>query len=152
MNRVQVSDAPAPVVQTPTTTQTVDVPPQVVEPVKSVQTTEPKPEPPKVIPTTTKHDKDSIAELYQKYKSIGQEEDGHQDNNITVSGLMALAADLGVDAEDVVMLVLLYKIGSTKQYVVSESEWTQGWSKLGCTNLSQIKSKLPGFVRFFEFS
>jgi DCN1-like protein 1/2 len=91
-----------------------------------------------------------VAGLFLKYKTIGQEEDGNQENCITVSGLVSLAGDLGVDAEDVVMLVLLYKIGSTKQYVVSETEWTTGWNKLSCTNLAQMKAKLPSLRKELE--
>lgn len=95
------------------------------------------------IPEVIKDDGESTANLFIKYRDIGREEDGHEENYITVSGLVKFAQDLGVDAEDVVMLVVLYKIGSTKQYVVSEYEWNDGWRNLGCSNLSQMRNKLP---------
>jgi DCN1-like protein 1/2 len=41
------------------------------------------------------------------------------------------------------MLILLFKINSTKQYVVTKDQFVNGFRSLNCSNLKDIKALLP---------
>lgn len=101
-------------------------------------------------PTKPKSTDDkTVASLFEQYLQISKDEDITSDC-ITISGLIKFAEDLEVDPQDIVMLILLYKIGSTKQYVVTKDQFINGFKSMNCNNLDQIKSALPKLRQEFN--
>eukprot|EP01027_Heterolobosea_sp_BB2_P002146 GEZU01003236.1.p1 GENE.GEZU01003236.1~~GEZU01003236.1.p1 ORF type:complete len:317 (-),score=60.51 GEZU01003236.1:349-1299(-) len=88
----------------------------------------------------------SLEQLYEEYKAIGIEEGGdEEEDSIQGMGMIAFGEDLGVSPDDVVMLIILWKLESKNQYTLSRSEFINGFKKLGLTSLSKIKSYVPTF-------
>lgn len=50
--------------------------------------------------------------------------------------------DICVPPEDVVMLVLAYKMGARQMGFFTQSEWTKGLTDLQCDSILKIKQKL----------
>lgn len=104
----------------------------------------------------------NLASLFDKYKQIGVQEGADADvDAIQGQGLIAFAEDLGVDPEDIVMLVLLWKLGSSAQFQLSRSEFTEGLATMGLDHIEKIKARLPAlrqelhdsstFKNFYDF-
>lgn len=50
--------------------------------------------------------------------------------------------DIGVEPENVVMLVLAYKMGATQMGFFSQYEWLKGLTELECDSAVKMQSKL----------
>lgn len=50
--------------------------------------------------------------------------------------------DIGVEPENVVMLVLAYKMGARRMGFFTQPEWTKGLTDLQCDTPSKVQSKL----------
>lgn len=50
--------------------------------------------------------------------------------------------DIGVEPENVVMLVLAYKMGARQMGFFTQSEWTKGLTDLQCDTPAKVQSKL----------
>jgi DCN1-like protein 4/5 len=63
--------------------------------------------------------------------------------------------DIAVPPEDVVMLVLAYKMGAKQMGFFTQSEWTKGLTDLQCDSVQKIQNKLGNdflagcLVKFF---
>eukprot|EP01027_Heterolobosea_sp_BB2_P010536 GEZU01015453.1.p1 GENE.GEZU01015453.1~~GEZU01015453.1.p1 ORF type:complete len:289 (-),score=93.66 GEZU01015453.1:206-994(-) len=87
-----------------------------------------------------------LTKLFEKYKKIGIEEGGDEDvDAIQGEGLIQFANDLEVDPEDIVMMVILWKLNSEVQYQVSRSEFVDGFANMGLDTLEKIKARIPQF-------
>ncbi|KAL0489378.1 hypothetical protein AKO1_010695 [Acrasis kona] len=85
-------------------------------------------------------DVSELDELFNAYESVGDQE---IKGEIGGDGIMKFAEDVGVDPEQVQLLVLFWKLGCKKQYVITKEEFTTGMAKLGMETLDKIKTKLP---------
>ena len=56
--------------------------------------------------------------------------------------------DIGVEPENIVMLVLAYKMGARQMGFFTQSEWTKGLTELQCDTPAKVQSKLD-FLRNF---
>ncbi|KAF9262060.1 DUF298-domain-containing protein [Marasmius fiardii PR-910] len=63
--------------------------------------------------------------------------------DITTDGTIKFCEDLGVDPEDVVLLVVAYELKSTKMAEWNKKGWTEGWKALGCDSISAMQAALP---------
>jgi DCN1-like protein 1/2 len=68
--------------------------------------------------------------------------DANDKNVILVNGTEKLCADLGVDPNDVLMLVLSWHLESESMCEFSRPGWIKGWTNLGAQTFDQMKSCL----------
>jgi DCN1-like protein 1/2 len=92
-----------------------------------------------------------LESLFDIYLQVSREEDVTADD-ATVSGLIKFSEDLGVTPQDIVMLIILYQLNSTRQYVVTKDQFVSGWKKLGCNNLKDMRAYLPRTRKEFHAS
>ncbi|XP_026318952.1 DCN1-like protein 4 [Hyposmocoma kahamanoa] len=57
-------------------------------------------------------------------------------------GMEKFCEDLGVDPENVVMLVIAYKMGSKQMGYFTQEEWVKGLTELQCDNVHKLQNKL----------
>lgn len=50
--------------------------------------------------------------------------------------------DIGVEPENIVMLVLAYRMGARQMGFFTQSEWTKGLTELQCDTPAKVQSKL----------
>jgi len=89
----------------------------------------------------------TLDELFEKYRyssheDIDEDDDSEDSDKITLEGLLKFCEDLGIQPDDVVMLVFFWKIKSKKQYTISKEEWSNGLKSLNCKGIKDIKNKL----------
>eukprot|EP01027_Heterolobosea_sp_BB2_P013395 GEZU01019326.1.p1 GENE.GEZU01019326.1~~GEZU01019326.1.p1 ORF type:complete len:387 (-),score=153.93 GEZU01019326.1:222-1382(-) len=93
-------------------------------------------------------DSDNLETVFNKHKEIGIEEGGDEDEDaIQGSGLLSFADDLGVQPDDLVMMIILWKLNSKVQYTLYRNEFVGGFTKMGINNMGQIRAKLDSFRR-----
>ena len=63
--------------------------------------------------------------------------------NIEPEGMVQLCEELGVSAEDVVMLVLAWRLNAKTMGTFTWEEWLGGMSALACDSTSKLKAQLP---------
>jgi len=81
-------------------------------------------------------------ELFDKYKDKDSDDEGPQ---IGPEGIEQLCKDIGVDPEDVLVLVLAYYLNAQKMGFFSKTEFISGLQKLGVDNISKLKGQLSNF-------
>ncbi|XP_050348718.1 DCN1-like protein 5 [Nymphalis io] len=57
-------------------------------------------------------------------------------------GMEKFCEDLGVDPENVVMLVIAYKMGAKQMGYFTQEEWIKGLTELQCDNVHKLQNKL----------
>lgn len=57
-------------------------------------------------------------------------------------GMEKFCEDIGVEPENVVMLVLAYKMNARQMGFFTLSEWLKGFSELQCDSISKVQQKL----------
>eukprot|EP00026_Physarum_polycephalum_P013126 Phypoly_transcript_13498.p1 GENE.Phypoly_transcript_13498~~Phypoly_transcript_13498.p1 ORF type:complete len:279 (+),score=56.62 Phypoly_transcript_13498:134-970(+) len=82
-----------------------------------------------------------VEELFDKYK----DKDADDEQQIGPEGIEQLCKDLGVDPEDVLVLVLAYYLNAQKMGFFSKTEFITGLQKLGVDNISKLKGQLSNF-------
>lgn len=60
--------------------------------------------------------------------------------------------DIGVEPENVVMLVLAYKMGARQMGFFTQSEWTKGFTDLQCDTVTKVQSKLDHLRNYLNDS
>ncbi|KAL4452395.1 hypothetical protein ABPG75_008057 [Micractinium tetrahymenae] len=81
-------------------------------------------------------DRDAIHRLFLRYKEADEELVG-------VEGISQLCADLGVEPDDIVVLVLSWHFGAEAMCEYSRKEFEEGMAGLGCDSIDKLKAKLP---------
>eukprot|EP01010_Urceolus_cornutus_P004933 NODE_822_length_1308_cov_13.621922_g623_i0.p1 GENE.NODE_822_length_1308_cov_13.621922_g623_i0~~NODE_822_length_1308_cov_13.621922_g623_i0.p1 ORF type:complete len:346 (-),score=60.32 NODE_822_length_1308_cov_13.621922_g623_i0:197-1234(-) len=85
-----------------------------------------------------------LQHLFDKYKAVGISEGGEESVNALQAGSFPpFAEDLGVELEDLIMLIIPFKLDCKSPYRISYDEWMNGWLRLRATNLEGMKSQLP---------
>ncbi|CAK1585705.1 unnamed protein product [Parnassius mnemosyne] len=57
-------------------------------------------------------------------------------------GMEKFCADIGVDPENVVMLVIAYKMGAKQMGYFTQEEWLKGLTELQCDSVQKLQNKL----------
>lgn len=86
---------------------------------------------------SAKLDRAAIHRLFQQYQEADEE------GVMGVEGISQLCADLGVEPDDVVVLVLSWHLEAETMCTYSQKEFEDGMAKLGCDSLDKLKAKLP---------
>eukprot|EP01004_Peranema_trichophorum_P005692 NODE_4542_length_1151_cov_43.037938_g4024_i0.p1 GENE.NODE_4542_length_1151_cov_43.037938_g4024_i0~~NODE_4542_length_1151_cov_43.037938_g4024_i0.p1 ORF type:complete len:313 (-),score=32.55 NODE_4542_length_1151_cov_43.037938_g4024_i0:129-1067(-) len=85
-----------------------------------------------------------LEQLFDKYKGHGVCEGGEESvNSLQEGSFPALAADLNVELEDIIMLIIPFKLGASTPYQISRSEWISGWKSLGAVTIEEMRNVLP---------
>eukprot|EP00754_Rhynchopus_humris_P001631 Rhum_TRINITY_DN10940_c0_g1::Rhum_TRINITY_DN10940_c0_g1_i1::g.41114::m.41114/K17822/DCUN1D1_2; DCN1-like protein 1/2 len=88
-----------------------------------------------------------MVELFETLKKVGVEEggDGARDE-IQGSGLVRLCDLLSIKAfGDPAILVIAWLLNCRTPYTITRAEFVSGFDRLGCTSLSDVKSRLEGW-------
>ncbi|CAJ0833159.1 7895_t:CDS:10 [Entrophospora sp. SA101] len=84
-----------------------------------------------------------LEDVFNKY--IDREEGNDRDRKgvISVDGVIKYCNDLGVDPEDVVMLVMAWHLKAEKIGEFKYEGFIEGWSKLRCDTLLKMRAAIP---------
>ena len=90
---------------------------------------------------------DEMERLYAQYASMDTKDPNNEEDTdyIGTDGLVKMAEDIGINPEQRIMLVMLYKIGATEQYKVKHNEFVSGFKKAGCHSLKDMKNNVPNW-------
>lgn len=83
-----------------------------------------------------------LEELFDKYKDKDNDEE-----QIGPDGIEQLCKDLGVDPEDVLVLVFAWHLNAQRIGFFSKEEFITGMQKLGSDSIAKLKNQLPNFKR-----
>lgn len=81
-------------------------------------------------------DRNSLRQLYLRYKDADSDA-------VLAEGILQLCEDLGVEPEDIVMLVLSWHLGAQSMGEFTQAEFEEGLAKIGVDSLDKLKAKLP---------
>lgn len=81
-------------------------------------------------------DKDAIHRLFLGYKD-------EDDDLIGVEGISQLCSDLGVEPDDIVVLVLSWRFNAQTMCEYSQKEFEEGMASLSCDSIDKLRDKLP---------
>eukprot|EP00695_Tsukubamonas_globosa_P003928 TRINITY_DN920_c0_g1_i1.p1 TRINITY_DN920_c0_g1~~TRINITY_DN920_c0_g1_i1.p1 ORF type:complete len:280 (+),score=105.98 TRINITY_DN920_c0_g1_i1:60-842(+) len=94
--------------------------------------------------STSSVNKKNIEALFDKYKKISIEGGGDEDSDVVqVPGIVQLAADLGVDVEDIIVLIVAWKMECKTPYSIARSEWNAGMADMSVDTIEGLKARLP---------
>jgi len=78
-----------------------------------------------------------VDELFEKYK------DPADPSSVGPEGVYHLCNDLGVDPEDISILVLSWYMNAQRMGYFKKEEWTSGLQKIGVDSIAKLKAHLP---------
>lgn len=91
---------------------------------------------------STESDKSKrLEEFYEKYR------DPEDPSVIGPDGIIKLCGDLNVQPEDIVVLVLAWRLNAKKMGYFTKKEFIDGLSKIGVDSLQKLQSHLPQFQK-----
>eukprot|EP00698_Gefionella_okellyi_P004159 TRINITY_DN13881_c0_g1_i1.p1 TRINITY_DN13881_c0_g1~~TRINITY_DN13881_c0_g1_i1.p1 ORF type:complete len:274 (-),score=62.61 TRINITY_DN13881_c0_g1_i1:127-897(-) len=79
-----------------------------------------------------------LEQLYEKYKDAA-------DGKIGPDGLDRFCSDIGIKSDDIVVLVISWKLNAKELYVLEKNEFVEGFKALGCDDIAAIKKMVPAF-------
>ncbi|CAE1279991.1 DCUN1D4_5 [Acanthosepion pharaonis] len=93
---------------------------------------------------------DDIVETFGKKRCIAwfQEYSGVDDDLISPEGMEKFCEDIGVEPENIVMLVLAWKLAAKSMGFFTMQEWLKGMTELQCDTTSKLRKKLD-FIRSY---
>eukprot|EP00752_Nemacystus_decipiens_P012031 g10666.t1 len=68
--------------------------------------------------------------------------DGDEKDSILDDGIEKFYAELGVDTQDLIVLIISWKMEAEEMCVYSRGEWQKGMSKLGVSSTRQLRQQL----------
>jgi len=83
-----------------------------------------------------KIDTSKIEALFNKYKE-------RDSDNIDDAGITQLTTDLGIDPEDIVMMILAYHFHAKTPGVFTHKEFVEGLTTLRCDTIDKLRDRLP---------
>jgi len=101
--------------------------------------------------TSSKKDSDSqfnakkLDKLFETYKEVDPDKPANEEDYIGPTGVTTFLGDLGVDPEDVVVLVLAWHLKAVEMGYFTKKEFTEGFKALNCDTIDKIKAKFDGF-------
>lgn len=108
---------------------------------------------PIVIPSI---DKKEVNALFNKYAIFDEDGDKIESTSpdslteITDYGIEAFYSDLNISIEDVVTLIVSWKMKAANMCVYTKIEFVRGFEALECSNIDEMKSKIPSMRREIE--
>ncbi|KAF0978667.1 hypothetical protein FDP41_002487 [Naegleria fowleri] len=95
--------------------------------------------------STTVNSGDEMEKLYAQYAALDPKDASNEDDvdYIGTEGILKMAEDIGINPEQRILLIILYKIGATEQYKIKHKEFVEGFKRNGCYSMKDIKSKAP---------
>lgn len=87
-------------------------------------------------------DRAAIHRLFLKYKEEGGDGE-EEDACVGVDGVTQLCSDLGVEPDDVVVLVLSWHFKAVAMCEYSRKEFEEGMAGLACDSIDKLRAKLP---------
>lgn len=93
------------------------------------------PQPVSDSPPAAKVDSSKLEKLFLKYKDPGTDK--------IEEGMAQLVKDLGVDAEDIITLVIAWKFGAKTIGEFTKQEFVDGMTKLRCDSVEKLRDKVP---------
>ncbi|KAG2392208.1 hypothetical protein C9374_012460 [Naegleria lovaniensis] len=95
--------------------------------------------------TSTVNSGDEMEKLYAQYAALDPKDPSNEDDvdYIGTEGILKMAEDIGINPEQRILLIILYKIGATEQYKIKHKEFIDGFKRNGCYSMKDIKSKAP---------
>jgi DCN1-like protein 1/2 len=86
-------------------------------------------------------DENKILQLFGKYKSHEKEEE--EEEKIKYEGLENFMKDLGVDPNDIIMLILAWHFNAKNVLEFTKSEFVEGFKTLKIDTVAALKEKVP---------
>ncbi|KAG7395711.1 Scaffold-type E3 ligase [Phytophthora boehmeriae] len=62
---------------------------------------------------------------------------------INEEGILKFCEDIGVDPQDVVVLVIAWKMGAAYMCAFTRKEWAKGMEAMDCDSVAKLKAKIP---------
>nr|CAG8541159.1 7576_t:CDS:10 [Entrophospora candida] len=84
-----------------------------------------------------------LEDVFNKYIDRDEGNDRDRKGVISVDGVIKYCNDLGVDPEDVVMLVMAWHLKAEKIGEFKYEGFIEGWSKLRCDTLLKMRAAIP---------
>lgn len=101
-------------------------------------------------------DRKRLEALWNRYK------DPHEDDKMTVDGVMKFLEDLNLNPESRTVLLIAWKFKAATQCEFTKEEFVSGMTDLGCDTVDKLKMKCPGleqeiresskFKDFYQFT
>ncbi|CAI9734442.1 Hypothetical predicted protein [Octopus vulgaris] len=96
---------------------------------------------------------DEVVDTFSKKRCLAwfQEysgSEGADDDVICPEGMEKFCEDIGVEPENIVMLVLAWKLAAKSMGFFTSQEWLKGMSELQCDTTSKLRKKLD-FIRLY---
>ncbi|TMW60859.1 hypothetical protein Poli38472_000901 [Pythium oligandrum] len=82
----------------------------------------------------------SVATIEQWFDQYA---DPDEEDTITEEGVVQFCEDIGVDLEDIVVLVIAWKMEAALMGTFTKKEWTQGMKALRCDSVDSLKAQIP---------
>ncbi len=87
--------------------------------------------------SSSKANPKALEELFNKYKD-------NQTNQMEGEGIAKFYEDVGIDAQqDTVALLISYYMAAKQMGIYEKEEFINGMNRLGCANIVDLKKKLP---------
>ncbi|CEG45615.1 Uncharacterized conserved protein [Plasmopara halstedii] len=81
---------------------------------------------------------DAVNAWFDTYIDPDDDED-----TINEEGILKFCEDIGVDSQDLVVLVIAWKMKATYMCAFTRKEWQSGMQKMGCDSAAILKAKIP---------
>ncbi|RLN55064.1 hypothetical protein BBJ29_006417 [Phytophthora kernoviae] len=65
------------------------------------------------------------------------------EDTINEEGILKFCEDIGVDPQDIVVLVIAWKMGAAYMCAFTRKEWTKGMEVMDCDSIAKLKAKIP---------
>lgn len=88
-------------------------------------------------PAKTTVDRKKIEQLFMKYRDV------HENDKMTVDGVMKFLEDLNLSAESILVLIIAWKCKAAVQCEFTKDEFTLGLMELTVDSIEKLKAKLP---------
>jgi DCN1-like protein 1/2 len=87
--------------------------------------------------------KDELGDVFDIYQRVDSHEGETDTQYIGGEGIMKFCEDLNIDPMDILVLIIMYKLGTKEQYKISRSEFCDGFRKSGVRNMQMIRDQVP---------
>ncbi|KAI9906461.1 hypothetical protein PsorP6_004713 [Peronosclerospora sorghi] len=81
---------------------------------------------------------DLVNVWFDSYLDLDDEED-----IINEEGILKFCDDIGVDPQDIVVLVIAWKMQANDMCAFTRKEWQRGMEEMNCDSIAKLKAKLP---------
>ncbi|DBA00356.1 TPA: hypothetical protein N0F65_000541 [Lagenidium giganteum] len=76
--------------------------------------------------------------------------DPEEEDTITEEGILKFCEDISVDPQDVLVLVIAWKMEAAYMCAFTRKEWIKGMQALGCDSIDKLKAKVPQLSALIE--